>query len=127
MRPTTTAPDVTSVASARHVDALRRWHHNRFMSAYGVDPEPVPHGVEECADSGDLWWARSQSTSGWWFALAGNPEHDEFFFDAADQPTGPPGTDPRWIPQEGPVSPNWHPPSEAMELVRGTIERERRS
>lgn len=95
-------------------DTLRRWQNNRVMSAYGVDPEPVPEGVEEGADTDGIWWARAQSASGWWFALAGNKEHDEFFFDADDPPTGPPGVDGRWVPEDGPVSTNWHPPSDSL-------------
>lgn len=65
---------------------------------------------EVVSDDGLSWYAWRRTTTGWVFAIAaaGSPP-DQWLYDGADPPDGPPFEDPKWgdVPFGGEVSLNW--------------------
>jgi hypothetical protein len=92
------------------------WHRNddRYRSDLldvvapfrGLPPE---HGIQLIVDAGgQQWWAWRRTVTGWCFAIgAAEPPPDQWLYDGADPPRGPPGVDPAWGERFGLDAPNW--------------------
>ncbi len=66
--------------------------------------------TEVVATGGATWYGWRRTITGWVFAIgATDSPPDQWLYDGADPPTGPPLKDPRWgdTPFGGDASPNW--------------------
>ena len=73
---------------------------------YGLPPD---HGISLwVADDGQSWWAYRRTIAGWCFAVgAAAPPPDQWLYNGAEPPTGPPGEDAAWGERWGLDAKNW--------------------
>ncbi len=78
---------------------------NDFHSRHGL---PADHGVKmKVASDGQSWWAWRRTVTGWCLGVGASDEPpDEWLYDGAEPPTGPPSEDLGWS-KHGLNSPNW--------------------
>lgn len=76
--------------------------------SHGLAPNEGYH--EQVAANGESWYAWRRTITSWVFAIGANGEPpNQWTYDGADPPPGPPGEDPSWgsTPFTHDVSPNW--------------------
>lgn len=72
----------------------------------GLSPD---HGISLwVGDDGQSWWAYRRTVTGWCFAVgAAAPPPDQWLYDGAEPPAGPPGEDAAWGERWGLDAKNW--------------------